>query len=100
MLLTVSGGYADGIMRTFSGAQVTVKTADGDVNARICGRICMDCFMAVVDEIECEHLIRVGDRVEIFGRDRGLSALAKHAGTIEYECLTSAALTRGGRYAI
>lgn len=100
MLLTVSGGYADGIMRTFSGAQVTVKTADGDVNARICGRICMDCFMAVVDEIECEHLIRVGDRVEIFGRDRGLSALAKHAGTIEYECLTSAALARGGRYAI
>lgn len=100
ILLTVSGGYADGIMRAFTGARVTVKTADGDVNARICGRICMDCFMALVDENESDRRVRVGDEVELFGKARDLSELADHAGTIEYECLTSASMARGGRYAI
>lgn len=99
-LLTVSGGYADGIMRAFTGARVTVKTADGDVNARICGRICMDCFMALVDENESDRRVSVGDEVELFGKARDLSELADHAGTIEYECLTSASMARGGRYAI
>ncbi len=99
-LLTVSGGYADGIMRAFSGAHVTVKAAGGDVSARIFGRVCMDCFMALVDESESDRCIRVGDEVELFGKERDLSALADHAGTIEYECLTSAAMARGGRYVI
>lgn len=99
-LLTVSGGYADGIMRAFSGAFVTVKTASGEERARIFGRVCMDCFMAVIDGAERGHRVAVGDTVEIFGKSCELSALAKHADTIEYECLTSAARARGGRQAI
>lgn len=100
VLLTVSGGYADGIMRAFSGADVMVMTESGEVSAHIFGRVCMDCFMAVVDETEGGHHIKLGDRVEVFGKRRNLSFLAACAGTIEYECLTSAARARGGRYAI
>lgn len=91
-IATVCGGYADGVLRVYSGEYVRVITDGGIYAVPICGRICMDAFMTDVTELPPEVSVSVGDRVIIFGSDDGesLRRLAKKAGTIEYECLTSA----------
>lgn len=93
VIATVSGGYSDGVMRAYTGAEIRIETADGIKTANICGRICMDMFMVDVTGTGAA----VGDRIIIFGDDDGssLRKLAKHAGTLEYECLCSASHARG-----
>lgn len=88
-IATLPIGYADGFLRAYSGAMVTVHTSAGDVRAPIVGRICMDQCMIDVTDLPVE----VGNAVTLFGEDPSeLSALAKMAGSIEYEslCLISA----------
>ena len=81
---TLPIGYADGFIRAYSGAAVTVSTKNGDKRAKVVGRVCMDQCMIDVTGLDVE----VGDEVVIFGEDDGdLSRLAALAGTIEYECL-------------
>ncbi len=81
---TLPIGYADGFVRAYGGAFVTVETAKGEYKAPIIGRICMDQCMIDVSDVECS----VGDPVRIFGGDpRELYDLANQAGTIDYECL-------------
>ncbi len=83
-IATLPIGYADGFLRKYSGAEVTVLTKTGKHKARIVGRICMDQCMIDVTGIDAA----VGDRVVLFGDTpdslRSLSAIAE---TIEYECL-------------
>ena len=81
---TLPIGYADGFVRDYSGALVSVETKNGVRKAPVLGRICMDqCMIDVTGYDAC-----VGDRVVIFGNDGAeLSALAQMADTIEYECL-------------
>ena len=81
---TLPIGYADGLLRGYSGATVLVHTAAGNFAAPIVGRICMDqCMIDVTDTCAA-----VGDTVTFFGTAVGqLSAYAKRAGTIDYECL-------------
>ncbi len=96
-IATVCGGYDDGVLRVYSGEYVRVMTDSGIYAAPICGRVCMDAFMIDVTELPPEVSVSVGDRVIIFGSDGGesLRRLAKKAGTIVYECLTS---TRDDRW--
>lgn len=90
---TLPIGYADGFIRAYSGARVTVHTEKGDFKAPVIGRICMDQCMIDVTDIPA----RTGDRVTIFGiSPEELSNLAAIADTIEYEvlCLVSGRVPR------
>ncbi len=81
---TLPVGYADGFIRAYGGACVTVETAKGERKAPIIGRICMDQCMIDVSGIDC----KTGDTVRLFGGDpQELYDLAERAGTIDYECL-------------
>ncbi|WP_297980112.1 alanine racemase [uncultured Oscillibacter sp.] len=72
-------GYADGFFRGLSG-RMAVQTASGP--APVLGRICMD--MTMVDLTGLPE-VRVGDEVEIFGRNQPADELAAVLGTIPYE---------------
>ena len=92
-IATLPIGYADGFLRAYSGAQVTVHTSNGDFSARIIGRVCMDQCMIDVTDIPAG----LGDTVTLFGSSPdSLSALSRAAGTIEYEtlCLISGRVPR------
>lgn len=81
---TLPIGYADGFIRAYTGAAVTVHTNSGAKRACVVGRICMDQCMIDVSGID----VRAGDEVVLFGDDENdLSRLAALANTIEYECL-------------
>lgn len=83
-IATLPIGYADGVLRGYSGGTVTVNTREGARNCPIVGRVCMDqCMIDVTDTVA-----RVGDTVVLFGdHPHALSQLAARAGTVEYECL-------------
>jgi alanine racemase len=84
LIATLPIGYADGFIRAYSGAVVTVLTSDGERRAAIRGRICMDQCMIDVTGTNA----KVGDKVVIFGNTtKELTELAKMADTIEYEAL-------------
>ena len=71
-------------MRAYSGATVTVHTAQGDRTAPIVGRICMDQCMIDVTDTGAQ----IGDEVTLLGNDPGgIEELAARAGTVDYECL-------------
>ena len=83
-LATIPIGYADGFVRAFGGAFVSVRTKSGGCEAPIVGRICMDQCMIDITGTDAD----VGDVVTLFGDDREkLYDLASRAGTIDYECL-------------
>lgn len=82
-VLTV--GYADGLHRALSGRTEVLLRGR---RVPLVGNICMDMVMADVTDVpEAEP----GDEVTVFGGDSGrlLEDLAKTAGTITYELLTS-----------
>jgi alanine racemase len=86
-------GYADGFMRAYGGAEVTVHTDAGDFKAPVIGRICMDQCMIDITNVPA----RVGDKITVLGCDsEDLSRLATLANTIEYEvlCLISGRVPR------
>lgn len=93
LIATMPIGYADGFLRAYSGAFVTVHTQEGPRTAPIVGRICMDqCMIDVTDTGA-----RPGDVVTLFGGDpKELYAYADRASTIDYEslCLISSRVTR------
>ena len=84
LIATIPIGYADGFLRAYSGATVTVHTSHGDRSAPIVGRICMDqCMIDVTDTGA-----KIGDEVTLFGNFASdLSDYAARANTIDYECL-------------
>lgn len=93
VIATLPIGYADGFLRAYEGAEVTVHTRFGDRKTPIIGRICMDQCMVDLTGIPAE----IGDKVTVFGGDpESLSALAALADTIEYEviCLISGRVPR------
>jgi len=83
-LATIPIGYADGFIRAFGGASVSVATRAGAIEAKIVGRICMDQCMIDITGTAAG----VGDTVTLFGdTPERLFDLAERAGTIDYECL-------------
>jgi alanine racemase len=84
---TVSGGYADGLIRALSGG---LRLWAGDRPCAAIGRVSMDLITVDVTGLDA-----VPDTLEILGPHQGIDALAASAGTIGYEILTSL----GHRYA-
>lgn len=83
VIATIPIGYADGIDRHFGCGRSTFI-----VNGKPCptiGNICMDLCMIDVTGADA----KIGDRVEIFGKDAPVENLATARGTIPYEILTS-----------
>ena len=84
LIATVPIGYADGFLRAYSGALVTVQTAIGACRVPIVGRVCMDQCMIDVTDTGAQ----IGDEVMLFGGSpEELTELANRASTVDYECL-------------
>lgn len=76
---TVCCGYADGIPRLISNkASVLINSK----KAKIIGRVCMDQFCIDVTDVPD---VKIGDKVEIFGKNISVDQVAKNADTINYE---------------
>jgi alanine racemase len=82
-IATIPVGYADGFNRRLGNGNGKV-VVNGQVAPTI-GDICMD--MAMIDVTGLD--VSEGDTVELFGKDQHVSELARQAGTIPYEILTS-----------
>lgn len=81
IIATVSGGYADGLIRAMSGRG---QLFAGDIACPIAGRVSMDLIGVDVTELET-----VPDALTILGPQQTVDDLATAAGTIGYEILTS-----------
>ena len=84
-LATIVAGYADGLPRTLSGRGAAY--CDG-VRLPIVGRVSMDSIIVDISALP-EGRLRLGSLVEILGPHQSLDDLARDAGTISYEILTS-----------
>lgn len=76
-------GYADGLKRNLSQGKWSL-VINGQL-APIIGNICMDMCMVDVSNIDC----KVGDSVEIFGKQNTVFQMAKQLKTIPYEIISS-----------
>lgn len=86
-IATVSGGYADGLIRAMGGIGALYA---GDMACPLAGRVSMDLLT-----VDVTHLDAVPDHLDILCPAQGVDDLAEAAGTIGYEILTSL----GPRYA-
>jgi alanine racemase len=95
-IATVSVGYADGYPRAGSGSGVPLRRsvaagASGFAAGRIVpvvGRVTMD--LTMFDVTDCPPgSLGPGDHIELIGPNVGLDDVARAAGTIGYELLTS-----------
>jgi len=87
IIATVSGGYADGLIRAMSDRAMLWR---GPVPCPVVGRVSMDLITVDITRLE-----EVPATLDILGPSQGVDTLAEAAGTIGYEILTSL----GGRYA-
>ena len=85
-IATVSGGYADGLLRAI-GARG--QLFHNGVPCPIAGRVSMDLI-----GVDVTHLPEAPEALEILGPDQSVDDLAEAAGSIGYEILTSL----GARY--
>jgi alanine racemase len=84
-LATIAAGYADGLPRSLSDKGAAYW---GDVRLPIIGRVSMDSIIIDISAVAPDTL-KLGSMVEIIGPHQTLEAIAKDAGTISYEILTS-----------
>jgi alanine racemase len=87
VIATVSGGYADGLIRRMGGRAVLFA---GDIPCPLAGRVSMDLLT-----VDVTHLAEVPETLDILGPQQTIDDLAAAAGTIGYEILTAL----GSRYA-
>lgn len=85
-IATVSGGYADGLIRAMSN---NVTLWAGEAPCPLVGRVSMDLLT-----IDVTDLTEVPSHLSLITAAQGVDAVADSAGTIGYEILTSL----GGRY--
>ena len=85
-IATVSGGYADGLLRRMSD-RATLWA--GDVPCPLVGRVSMDLLT-----VDVTHLPEPPEALDILGPEQGIDDLAQAADTIGYEILTAL----GSRY--
>ncbi len=90
---TVAVGYADGFLRTIGAGPIAERAVAhlGGREIPVIGRISMD--LTTLD-VSAAPQARVGDVIEMIGPHNTIDRLAKAAGTIGYEILTSL----GSRY--
>ena len=82
-IATIPVGYADGFHRSLGNGKGKVYV--NGKSAPTIGEICMDMTMIDVTGLG----VAEGDDVELFGKQQPVSELARQAGTIPYEILTS-----------
>lgn len=82
----VSGGYADGIMRSLSNRGWGFLAGK---KVPIVGRVSMDSTLFDVTEAPREQTLAPGASIEILGKNVSIDDLASAASTISYEILTS-----------
>lgn len=95
LLAVASVGYADGFHRAGSGAGVPLRGAAHEgahgflhgCRVPVVGRVTMD--LTVFDVTDIADDAKVGDWIELFGRNLPIDEAAATAGTISYELLTS-----------
>ena len=78
---TVSGGYADGILRSISNK---ATLWDNETPCPLIGRVSMDLIT-----VDITHLAEPPESLDLIGPHQGVDQLAAVAGTIGYEILTS-----------
>lgn len=83
-IATVAAGYADGVLRAYSGGGAGQVWIGGELRP-ILGRVSMDVCAVDVTGLD----VAVGDAAELYGAHRLLDDAAQAAGTIAYELLTS-----------
>ncbi|TKA95829.1 alanine racemase, partial [Cereibacter changlensis] len=86
VVATVSGGYADGLLRSLSNNAVFWS---GNVPCPLIGRVSMDLIT-----VDVSHLPEMPETLDLIGPHQSPDDLAEAAGTIGYEILTSL----GARY--
>ncbi len=89
---TVAAGYADGYLRSVGGH---AAARWGNQTLPLVGRVSMD--LITLDATSAAGL-KAGDTVELIGPNYDINALARDAGTIPYEILTSLGRRYGRRY--
>lgn len=95
VVATCAVGYGDGYPRALSGSGVPIRRAiergaQGFVAGRrvpLIGRVTMD--LTMFDVTDCGSDVAVGDFIELIGPNMPLDDIARAAGTIGYELLTS-----------
>ncbi len=82
LIATIPMGYADGLRRSLGNGvgQFYIKGK----KATIIGNVCMDMCMIDVTNIK----VKVGETVELFGKNQSIYKIAKSMDTIPYEVLT------------
>ncbi len=104
-LAVASVGYADGYLRSLSGAGIPLRGtgiagASGFLGGHavpVAGRITMDMTIFDITDLP-EGSVAAGDYVELFGPNMALDDVARAAGTIGYEMLTGLGLRYERRY--
>ena len=81
-LATLAAGYADGLIRAIGSGGVMLYA--GEVACPLVGRVSMDLIT-----VDVTDLARVPERLEILNARQTIDDLARAAGTIGYEILTS-----------
>lgn len=81
VIATLSGGYADGILRSLSGKATLYA---GDIPCPLAGRVSMDLLTVDVTDLPTPP-----ETLDLLCPSQGVDALADVAGTIGYEILTS-----------
>ncbi len=84
-LATISVGYADGWLRSLSNRGAAYLRG---IRCPIAGRVSMDSIILDVTEVP-EAAVHEGDFVELLGPNQRIDDVARDAGTIAYEILTS-----------
>lgn len=96
LVATCSSGYSDGYHRALSGSGVDLRKlgalgafgfAAGN-RVPVLGRVTMDLVMFDVTDL-ADGALRPGDHIQLFGPDIALDDVARAAGTVGYELLTS-----------
>jgi len=90
IILTIEGGYADGIHRSLSNRGLACFEG---VQLPYIGRISMDCSTLDASGLSPEQLSRL-NYVEILGENININEIASKGGTIGYEILTSLKCSR------
>lgn len=96
LVATCSSGYSDGYHRSLSGAGVDQRKTGGPAAfgfaggnpVPVLGRVTMDLVMFDVTDL-ADGSLQPGDYIQLFGPDIALDDVARAAGTIGYELLTS-----------
>ncbi|WP_086933233.1 alanine racemase [Agarilytica rhodophyticola] len=86
VIAIASGGYADGIMRSLGNKGWGFLAGH---KVPIVGRISMDSTMFDITDVPSASDIHEGAAIEILGENVSIDDLARAAGTISYEILTS-----------